>query len=239
MTDNTAIAILTATTDGGIPTVSARDLHKALEIKTPFATWIKRAIKAQGFVEDKDFLLSNFGKQTRGGHNRIEYHLTMKTARWIVTASNSELSAIVRDHIDEMIEIAHRRAADEVKISTRRMIARLAGTPTNKSFNAVLTESREREGKKTLGYHHANEARMVDSIVLGRDSYAVKRELGLKKGETVRDRMDDRQLRVLKMLEEHNRNLLQGAMDLEGWSITRESRKRQLQFLHDTLTLMR
>lgn len=247
MTDstvNSAIAILTTTDKASrIQTVNARDLHKALGVKTNFRDWVKRTIKALGLVEGVDFirpeLRSDLSVNTGRGRRAKEYHLTLSSAQRVTVSGNTDTGKAIWDYLKEAEAIALREAAESMQLARRRMVARIAGTPTNKSFNTVLTESREREGKATQGHHHANEARMVDSIVLGRDSYAVKREMGLKKGETVRDRMTERQLRVLKMLEEHNKNLLQGAMDLEGWAITRESRKRQLQFLHDTLTLMR
>lgn len=37
--------------------VNARDLHKFLECKQDFSTWIKTSIQKFGFVEDEDFIL--------------------------------------------------------------------------------------------------------------------------------------------------------------------------------------
>lgn len=67
----------------GKQAVSARDLHAFLESKRDFSNWIKDRIEKYGFIENQDFiLLNNFGEQTgRGGHNKIEYALTLNTAK--------------------------------------------------------------------------------------------------------------------------------------------------------------
>ncbi|MBF0498205.1 MAG: antA/AntB antirepressor family protein [Deltaproteobacteria bacterium] len=62
-----------------VPTVDARELHEFLEVKTKFADWINSRIEEYGFIEDVDFFcFRNLGsKDGRGGHNRIEYQLTI------------------------------------------------------------------------------------------------------------------------------------------------------------------
>src|SRR3972149_2952572 len=63
--------------------VDARLLHQRLGAGRDFSNWIKDRIKDYGFVEGEDFLLTKFGEQRkqRGGHNKIEYHLTLDTAK--------------------------------------------------------------------------------------------------------------------------------------------------------------
>ena len=53
--------------------VSARDLHKFLEIKTVFKDWIGRSIFDFDFIEGQDF--SSFLSESTGGRPSKEYHL--------------------------------------------------------------------------------------------------------------------------------------------------------------------
>jgi anti-repressor protein len=95
---NTNIQTLIPISDNnGKKAVSARLLHAFLESKRDFSNWIKDRITRYGLVENQDFevfdkfiensddsLLNNFGKQTgRGGHNRIEYTLSLSCAKEI------------------------------------------------------------------------------------------------------------------------------------------------------------
>ena len=68
--------------------VNARDLHQKLEVRKDFSTWFKVQIKRGLFEENIDYitisvektLLPQKGEQ-RGGHNKIEYFLTLDTAK--------------------------------------------------------------------------------------------------------------------------------------------------------------
>jgi len=62
--------------------VSARELHSFLESRQDFSNWIKNRIKKYGFVENEDYtLLNNFVEQVSGTKRRIEYALTLNTAK--------------------------------------------------------------------------------------------------------------------------------------------------------------
>ena len=45
--------LFTINADGNEPTVSARDLHKALGIRKRFSEWFEK--NSQGFIENEDF----------------------------------------------------------------------------------------------------------------------------------------------------------------------------------------
>ena len=69
-----------------IPTVNARDLHAFLEVRKDFSNWIKDRIDRFGFVENQDFvcspiLASKDQPAGRGGHNRLDYILTLDMAK--------------------------------------------------------------------------------------------------------------------------------------------------------------
>lgn len=69
------------------PTVSARDLHEGLEIKTAFKDWFPRMCE-YGFVEEKDFC-SKMSEST-GGRPAKEYELTIDMAKQICMIQRSD-----------------------------------------------------------------------------------------------------------------------------------------------------
>ena len=94
-----------------VQTVSARDLHTFLEVGKDFSTWIKNRLDTLGSVEDQDYivlsgesLLSQIGKQTdegnksRGGHNRLEYFITLDTAKHLAMMEKNDKGKEIRDY---------------------------------------------------------------------------------------------------------------------------------------------
>ena len=70
---------------GGVKTlvVDGRTLHQFLKSEQKFSDWIKVRLDDYGFVEHVDFLLHKVMKQNgqRGGHNRVDYSLTLDMAK--------------------------------------------------------------------------------------------------------------------------------------------------------------
>lgn len=85
--------------------VNARDLHTSLESKREFATWIKnKVINNQAFIENEDYsLLDNIVTQTegRGGHNKIDYALTLDTAKNVALMEHTPKGNEVRRYFIE------------------------------------------------------------------------------------------------------------------------------------------
>jgi phage anti-repressor protein len=82
--ENSTQTLIPISEHNGTKAVSARLLHAFLESKRDFSNWIKDRIEKYGLVENQDYqvLLNNFGEQTgRGGHNRIEYALSIDCAK--------------------------------------------------------------------------------------------------------------------------------------------------------------
>lgn len=80
------------------PVVSGRQLHEALEVKTPYSMWFDRMVE-YGFTENQDFLLNNFVKQTgRGGHNKLDHIIKLDMAKEIAMIQRTERGKQVRQY---------------------------------------------------------------------------------------------------------------------------------------------
>lgn len=66
------------------PTVSARELHEGLEIKTNFTTWFDRMCE-YGFSEDGDFekCFPKMESGLNGGQNMVDYEISVDMAKQI------------------------------------------------------------------------------------------------------------------------------------------------------------
>ena len=64
------------------PTVLARDLHEALEVKTPYHMWFPRMCE-YGFTRGKDYMeVSNKNvKNPQGGRPTIDHQSTLSMAK--------------------------------------------------------------------------------------------------------------------------------------------------------------
>jgi phage anti-repressor protein len=111
----------------GEQAVSARDLHEALEVGRDFSNWIKDRIEKYGFVEDEDYspnlanstgenLIPQHGSEDfcspnlaskntgRGGHNKIDYLLSVGTAKEIAIVENNDIGRKIRRYLIKVEE---------------------------------------------------------------------------------------------------------------------------------------
>lgn len=72
------------------PTVSARDLHEGLEIKSNFTTWFARMVE-YGFTEsDYKKRFPNLESGCNGGQNMIDYNISIDMAKQICMLQRTE-----------------------------------------------------------------------------------------------------------------------------------------------------
>lgn len=81
--------ILNINLDGEFPTVSARELHEALEINTRFNDWFPRMLE-YGFIEGKDFYSKVSKTSELGGRPQQDYDLTVDMAKEICMLQRTE-----------------------------------------------------------------------------------------------------------------------------------------------------
>lgn len=87
--------------ENGKQTVSARELHQKLGVKTSFKDWIKRMID-YGFEEQKDFC--SFLSKSSGGRPLREYAISIDMAKEICMIQRSEIGRKFRQYFIECEE---------------------------------------------------------------------------------------------------------------------------------------
>ena len=117
--------------DDSVNSVSARDLHRELEVKTRFNDWFKRQISKYEFVENRDFTAVTQNRVTAQGNNSkyIDYILTLDMAKELAMVEDNENGRKIRRYF---IEIENRYA---LQISEAK----------NENLISVTTEQLEKE----------------------------------------------------------------------------------------------
>ena len=81
--------------DNHEPVVSARQLHEALEVKTPYDKWFPRMAE-YGFTENEDF--STFLSQSTGGRRATDHIIKLDMAKEIAMMQRTERGKQVRQY---------------------------------------------------------------------------------------------------------------------------------------------
>ena len=81
---------------GDRPTVMGRELHKALEVKTPYTQWFDRMCE-YGFTENSDFMsFSQNCEKPTGGRPSTDHQLTIPMAKEICMLQRTEKGKEIR-----------------------------------------------------------------------------------------------------------------------------------------------
>ena len=89
--ENSMYDLITVDFDNEKPTVSGRELHIALEVKTPYHIWFPRMCE-YGFTENTDYSVTNKNVHNSGGGKQsiIDHELTISTAKEICMLQRNE-----------------------------------------------------------------------------------------------------------------------------------------------------
>lgn len=79
-------------------TTNARELHKFIESKREFATWITNRIQKYGFVENVDYLKTS---RKVGNATAYDYHITLDMAKELCMVENNEKGREARRYFIE------------------------------------------------------------------------------------------------------------------------------------------
>lgn len=94
--------LMKVTYETGQPTVSARELHEGLRIKSNFTTWFDRMCE-YGFTElDYKKCFPNLESGCNGGQNMVDYEITIDMAKQICMIQRSEKGRQYREYFLEL-----------------------------------------------------------------------------------------------------------------------------------------
>ena len=91
-------ALINITYRGDKPTVSGRELHKALQVATRYNDWFAR-IRLLGFVEGKDFYANS--RNNTGGRPSIDHEITITMAKELCMLQRSTIGRKFRRYFLE------------------------------------------------------------------------------------------------------------------------------------------
>ena len=144
--------------DNDTPTISGRELHEALEIKTQYSKWFARMCE-YGFTENRDFytLVKNVYRQdgTQMPRDQIDHALTLDMAKELCMIQRSEIGKRCREYF---IEVEKKWNSPEAVVARALLVANHQ-LELVKQQNKVLTEtnlSQEKlieEMKPKVTYH--------------------------------------------------------------------------------------
>lgn len=129
--------------DSEQPTVSARDLHEGLGIKSKYADWFKN-MSAYGFTENIDY--TTFSKNLENGGRIIEHIISVDMAKQICMIQRSEKGRLYRQYFLDLEKAWN--TPEQVFARALRMADKTI--ESLKADNAVLLENVERMRPKEV-----------------------------------------------------------------------------------------
>ena len=129
--------------DSEQPTVSARDLHEGLGIKSKYADWFKN-MSAYGFTENIDY--TTFSKNLENGGRIIEHIISLDMAKQICMIQRSEKGRLYRQYFLDLEKAWN--TPEQVFARALRMADKTI--ESLKADNAVLLENVERMRPKEV-----------------------------------------------------------------------------------------
>lgn len=76
--------------------IEAKLLHQKLQVSTRLGDWIQRRINEYGFEKDKDYYSNLSSKTGKGGHNALNYLLTLDMAKELAMLERNDIGRSIR-----------------------------------------------------------------------------------------------------------------------------------------------
>lgn len=137
--------LIKVTYDGKEPTVSARELHTGLEIRTNFTTWFERMCE-YGFDEsDYKKCFPNLKSGCNGGQNMIDYQISVDMAKQICMIQRSDKGRLYRQYLIDLekawntLELVMARAMSKSKLRRKEKYMNEVQIFESEEFGRVRT----------------------------------------------------------------------------------------------------
>ena len=215
--------------NGGNQGIDARYVYRLLKVGRDYSKWIKARIEQAGFIENQDYITvqnSVIGlpklaskntvhflrdkmceqKETRGGHNRFDYIITLDMAKHLCLMEKNEIGRAVRQHFIDAETQLKQVAPTVYKNTLAKTQARLAAIDHNREMTDAIKAMLQRTGTTPKTYHYSQEQEMLDSLVLGMNVRQWRKQRGII--GNVRDQFTTWQLNTLKILQSTNTALI-------------------------------
>lgn len=148
--------------DGDFP-VDARELYEFLRSKRQFSDWIKDRIQKYGFVEGEDYIsLHKNVKRKNGATTRIEYSLTLDTAKEISMVENNDRGRQARRYFID-VEKRYKQMQDATALpqpgtvaslhrEAAKLLTEVAGVKPGIAAAAAYSQIEKRTGEDMSEY---------------------------------------------------------------------------------------
>jgi anti-repressor protein len=201
--------------------INSRELHNQLRVGRDYSTWIKEQIEELELEDGIDYSPLKGSKKGRGGHNKIDYMLTVGAAKNIAMISGvkggntnhelKHLSKITRKYfiyIEKAFQ--HRQEWNTDRNGTIEMCKELKGAIVINKAKLLSTMPQWSEGNP-----FKVEFNMLNGIIIGMSAKEYKRQKGLKEYISIRNTFTEQQLEWVEELEHFDADLIivQGIYD--------------------------
>ncbi|WP_234734541.1 antA/AntB antirepressor family protein [Tellurirhabdus bombi] len=194
-----------STNEHGAQTVSARELHTFLQVKSEFAKWCKRMF-GYGFSEGVDYVevFVKNGENQLGGRPSIDYALTLDCAKEISMLQRNERGKQARLYFIECEKRLRQVATSQSKKATKYqrlgkgekwIEGRMQGVATRNSFTRALGA----HGVTKEGFRNCTNA--IYTPLYGGTTSVVRLKKGLPDKANIRDNMTELELAAINLAE--------------------------------------
>ena len=165
MSDSTQLIPLTE--NDGASAVMGRDLHKFLEVKTPYTMWISRHIEKYGFDAGQDFITKML--ESSGGRPSEEHILTMDMAKELSMVQNSNKGRQARQYFIE----CERQARDAHKIAVENVKSVIDQMTRSEILQIAMNAETERLALEEKNQELTPKAEAYDSFIEATGKYNI------------------------------------------------------------------
>ena len=127
--------------DSSVNSISARDLHRELEVKTRFNDWFKRQVTKYQFIENEDYIWVTQKRVTQrkdgqyGSYEEKDAILTLDTAKELAMVENNENGRKIRRYFIK-VEKAFKLQISK-PVQTRTDLISVSTETMKKEFDAL------------------------------------------------------------------------------------------------------